>query len=173
MGKSILITGGARSGKSRIAEDWTLKLGAAPIYIATAEAHDAEMARRIADHQARRGPEWQTVQEPLDLTGALVATDGSGPRLVDCLTLWLSNLMHAERDWHDEALGLAETIRSQTAPVILVTNEVGGGIVPENALARRFRDAAGAMNQVIAEAVDDVYLAVSGYPLQVKPNAHL
>ena len=173
MGKSILITGGARSGKSRIAEDWTLRLGRSPVYIATAQSDDAEMARRIADHQARRGPEWRTVHTPLDLAQALTQTDGAGPRLVDCLTLWLSNLMHAERDWTGAAQALADTIRTQTAPVILVTNEVGGGIVPENALARRFRDAAGAVNQLIAEAVDEVYLAVSGYPLQVKPNAHI
>lgn len=173
MGKSILITGGARSGKSRIAESWTLRLGRSPVYVATAQSDDEEMALRIADHRSRRGPEWMTVQEPLELGRALLETDGAGPRLVDCLTLWLSNLMLAQRDWSDAAHVLAETIRAQSAPVILVTNEVGGGIVPENAIARRFRDAAGAVNQLIAEAVDEVYLAVSGYPLQVKPNAHL
>lgn len=173
MGKSILITGGARSGKSRIAEDWVAGLGAAPVYIATAQAFDAEMTARIAAHQARRGAEWTTVQEPLDLVDALVQSDGAGPRLVDCLTLWLSNLMHAKRDWRAEADALVATIAKQSSPVIFVTNEVGGGIVPENALARAFRDAAGEVNQTIAAAVDEVYLAVSGYPLQVKPNAKI
>lgn len=175
MGKSILITGGARSGKSRIAEKWALKLGPSAIYIATAPdpGDDAEMARRIADHQARRGAQWTTFHEPLDLAGVLNRTDGREPRLVDCLTLWLSNLMMAEMDVTTAGQTLAKTLRAQSSPVILVTNEVGGGIVPENALARRFRDAAGTLNQVIAEAVDDVYLAVSGYPVQVKPNDHL
>ena len=173
MGKSILITGGARSGKSRIAEDWVAEMGGAAVYIATAQALDAEMTARIAAHQARRGPEWTTLPAPLDLVGALAKSDGTGPRLVDCLTLWLSNLMHAEHDWHVEANALAARIATQRSPVIFVTNEVGGGIVPENALARAFRDAAGEVNQVIAAAVDEVYLAVSGYPLQVKPNAKL
>lgn len=171
MGKSILITGGARSGKSRLAEDWVARQGGPPIYIATAEAHDAEMTARIAAHQARRSADWTTVQEPLDLVAGLTRTDGDGPRLVDCLTLWVSNMMHAEVNWKVEAQALAEAIATQTAPVTFVTNEVGGGIVPDNALARAFRDAAGEVNQTIAAAVDEVYLAVAGYPLQVKPNA--
>lgn len=171
MGKSILITGGARSGKSRIAEAMVTGQGGNPIYIATAEAHDPEMAARIADHQATRGSNWTTVQQPLDLVSALRSTDGSGPRLIDCLTLWLSNMMHAGTDWRTEAEKLADAIARQSAPVTIVTNEVGAGIVPENALARAFRDAAGELNQTIAAAVDEVYLAISGYPLQVKPNA--
>lgn len=173
MGKLILITGGARSGKSRIAETLVQGMAGAPVYIATATAGDGEMAARIEGHRARRGAEWRTVEAPLDLAGALTGTDGAGPRLVDCLTLWLTNLMLEERDWAAEATALAATLRAQAAPVVLVTNEVGGGIVPENALARAFRDAAGTLNQMIAEAVDEVYLAVSGYPIQVKPNALL
>jgi len=170
MSKSILVTGGARSGKSAFAERLTLTLGDQPIYIATGEAHDSEMAARIAAHQARRGENWTTREAPLDLLTALDATDGAEPRLVDCLTLWLSNLMFAERDWQVEGRALAEAIRLQAAPVVIVTNEVGSGIVPENALARAYRDAAGVLNQMIAEAVDDVYLTVSGLPLKVKPN---
>ena len=170
MGKSILITGGARSGKSRIAETWVQKLGQPPIYIATATYTDSEMADRIARHQARRGPEWHTIAEPMDIVGALQDSDGAGPRLVDCLTLWLSNLMQDELDWRTEGDRLARSLAAQRSPVVLVTNEVGGGIVPENAIARAFRDAAGTLNQTIAEAVDEVYLAVSGYPLKVKPN---
>ena len=168
MGKSILITGGARSGKSLLAERLTLELGRPAVYIATAEAHDAEMEARIAAHVSRRGPEWRTVTAPLDLVGALEESDGQGPRLVDCLTLWLSNLMHAEIDWPDAGDALATTLSAQTSPVVIVTNEVGGGIVPENALARRFRDAAGAINQRIAAAADEVHLCVAGYPMRVK-----
>lgn len=170
MAKSILITGGARSGKSTLAERMTLSLGPSAIYIATAEALDDEMADRIALHRARRGPEWQTRAAPLDLVGALQDSCGQAPRLVDCLTLWLSNLMFAERDWQAETEALAHCIARQTSPVIFVTNEVGAGIVPENALARRFRDAAGLMNQHIATACDEVWLTVAGQPLKVKPQ---
>lgn len=169
MGKSILITGGARSGKSGLAERLTLELGRPAIYIATAEAHDAEMAARIAEHQARRGAEWETLNAPRDLAGALRESDARGqPRLVDCLTLWLSNLTFAEADLNAEGARLAEVLAAQQAPVVLVTNEVGSGIVPENALARRFRDAAGRLNQEIARAVDEVHLCVAGYPMRVK-----
>jgi len=170
MSKSILVTGGARSGKSAFAERLTLTLGERPFYIATAEAHDNEMATRIQVHRARRGEGWTTREAPLDLTNTLRETDGGGPRLIDCLTLWLSNLMFAERDWQAEGRALAEAIPRQAAPVVIVTNEVGSGIVPENALARAYRDAAGHLNQMIAEAVDDVYLSVSGIPVKVKPN---
>ena len=171
MAKSILITGGARSGKSRIAEDMTSKLDERPFYIATSQAFDAEMETRIADHQARRGPEWTTLEAPLDVVAALSETDGMGARLVDCLTLWLSNMMHHGIDWTAEGERLVHALGTQRSPVILVTNEVGLGIVPENALARAFRDAQGHLNQRIAAASDEVYLAVAGYPLRVKPNA--
>ncbi|WP_235830248.1 bifunctional adenosylcobinamide kinase/adenosylcobinamide-phosphate guanylyltransferase [Algihabitans albus] len=168
MGKSILVTGGARSGKSAIAERLALGLGPHPIYIATAEAHDREMAERIAAHRARRGPEWTTRNAPLDLAAALRATDGAGPRLVDCLTLWLTNIMLSEQDWQAAARLLTDTLGRQEAPVILVTNEVGAGIVPENALGRAFRDAAGLLNQSVAEVSQEVYLAVAGIPMKVK-----
>lgn len=168
MSKTILITGGARSGKSRIAEARVLELGPQAVYIATAEAHDAEMAARIATHQARRGAEWTTLSEPLDVMRALRESDGTGPRLVDCLTLWLSNMMLAEKDWQTAGRALAEALPGFRSPVVLVTNEVGSGIVPETALGREFRDAAGALNQWIAAASDEVYLAVSGLPLRVK-----
>lgn len=168
MGKTILITGGARSGKSGIAETMALSLGRPAVYIATAEAHDTEMAARIAEHQARRGAEWVTHAEPRDLIGALAATDGRGPRLVDCLTLWLTNLMLAGDDWRAAGRALVAALPAQTDPVVIVTNEVGSGIVPDNALARAFRDAAGRLNQWVAAAADDVHLAVAGLPLKVK-----
>ena len=164
-----LITGGARSGKSRIAEARILAWGAArPVYIATAEAGDGEMAARIARHQAGRGPGWALVEAPLDLVGALAATEGQGPRLVDCLTLWLANLMQDGRDCAAEAEGLIAALAAARDPVVLVTNEVGSGIVPDNALARRFRDAAGLLNQQVAAAADEVVMAVSGLPLRLK-----
>jgi adenosylcobinamide kinase/adenosylcobinamide-phosphate guanylyltransferase len=170
MEKSILITGGARSGKSALAERLALGPTGRAIYIATAEAHDAEMTARIAAHQARRGTEWRTVQAPYDLITALADSDGSDPRLVDCLTLWLTNLMLRGDDWRAQSEALAQAIARQSAPVVIVTNEVGAGIVPENKLAREFRDAAGWLNQTVAQAVDAVWLSVAGYPVKVKPN---
>ncbi len=166
MSKTILVTGGARSGKSRIAEGLAQGFGPRVTYIATAQAWDDEMRARIADHAARRGPEWTTVEAPVDLGAALDACDG--PCLIDCLTLWLTNLILAEADWEAATDGLVTRIENAAAPIVLVTNEVGMGIVPDNALARRFRDAAGTVNQRVAVAVDDLYLAVSGHPLKVK-----
>ena len=153
-----------------MAERLTLELGSPAIYIATAEALDNEMAARIANHQDRRGPEWSTLAEPVDLVGALASSDGSAPRLVDCLTLWLTNLMVGSFDWEAEVNGLVSAIPQQTAPVVFVTNEVGGGIVPENKLARQFRDAAGLMNQSVANACDTLWLSVAGHPLRLKPE---
>jgi adenosylcobinamide kinase / adenosylcobinamide-phosphate guanylyltransferase len=164
----ILITGGARSGKSVRAEARTRAFAGRPVYIATAQAHDGEMRERIARHRARRGDEWLERETPLELVAALAETDGGGARLVDCLTLWLSNLMLAERDWADETTRLADTLAAQKAPVVLVTNEVGLGIVPDNALARAFRDAAGLMNQTIARVASEVEFVVAGLPMRVK-----
>ena len=170
MSYSLLVTGGARSGKSRFAEARAMQLGAPLVYIATAQAFDDEMTKRIAEHQDRRGPEWTTVNETLALADALRATDGKGPCLVDCLTLWLSNLMFAEASLEEATAALVQAISARRDPVIFVTNEVGGGIVPENALSRRFRDEAGRLNQIIAEAVDEVYVCISGMPLRLKPE---
>ena len=170
MSYSLLVTGGARSGKSRFAENRTLRMGAPLVYIATAQAFDDEMAKRIQTHQDRRGPEWQTYSEPLELAEAIRQTDGQGPCLVDCLTIWLSNLMFAERDIEQASSAVIKAIRERKDPIVIVTNEVGSGIVPENALARRFRDEAGRLNQTIAEAVDEVYVCISGMPLQLKPS---
>jgi len=164
----ILITGGARSGKSARAEALARSFPGQPIYIATAEALDTEMEARIATHRARRGTDWIEREEPLNLVSALVATDGGGARLVDCLTLWLSNLMHAKLNWEYEVDALAATLINLKSPVVLVTNEVGLGIVPDNALARSFRDAAGIMNQIIAEFADEVEFVVAGLPMKLK-----
>ena len=164
----ILIAGGARSGKSRRAELRARSFPGQPVYVATAEALDAEMDERIARHRARRGSDWIEREVPLDLVAALAETDGGGARLVDCLTLWLSNLLHAERNWSQEVTRLADALPRQRSPVIMVTNEVGLGIVPDNALARTFRDAAGLMNQSFAGVADEVELVVAGLPMKLK-----
>ncbi len=167
MARILLITGGARSGKSTMAEARTLEMGRPAHYIATAQAFDSEMEARIAAHQARRGAEWITHAEPLELLATLRDTDDA-PRLVDCLTLWLTNLMLGGHDWQTAGRALVEALPELTAPVVFVTNEVGLGIVPDNRLAREFRDAAGFLNQWIAAAADEVILAVAGLPLKVK-----
>lgn len=170
MARIVLVTGGARSGKSRLAEERVRRMGGTPTYIATAEPLDAEMKARIAAHRTRRGADWITRAEPLDIAAVLDDTDGGGPRLVDCLTIWLSNLIHTGRDCEAETRALCDALARQRDPVVLVTNEVGAGIVPENALARRFRDSAGWTNQRIARAADEVILCVAGCPVQVKPG---
>jgi adenosylcobinamide kinase/adenosylcobinamide-phosphate guanylyltransferase len=164
----VLITGGARSGKSRRAEARVRAFPGRPVYIATAEALDKEMAERIAQHRARRGTEWIEREVPVDLVPALIATDGGGARLVDCLTLWLSNLLHSKRDWSLAVAELADALSRQRSPVVMVTNEVGLGIVPDNALARVYRDAAGIMNQTIAGVANEVEFVVAGLPMKLK-----
>jgi adenosylcobinamide kinase/adenosylcobinamide-phosphate guanylyltransferase len=165
-----LVLGAARSGKSRYAE--SLVTASAPpwLYIATGEAHDDEMAARIAEHRARRGPEWRTVEAPRDLAGAVAAAPVGNAVLVDCLTLWLSNLVTAEADVVAEALRLDEVLAATKVPVVLVSNEVGAGIVPDNAVARSFRDAQGRLNQQVAARAHRVVLMVAGLPLVVKWN---
>lgn len=169
MGKVILVTGGAKSGKSAWAEARVRELGGAPIYIATAQAFDDEMRVRISNHLQRRGDGWRTIEEPRALARVLEETDGAGPRLVDCLTLWLTNEMLAEDgDWPVALERLTAALERAQSDVVLVTNEVGSGIVPDNALARRFQDAAGVVNQAIGALADEVVLVVAGQPLQIK-----
>jgi adenosylcobinamide kinase/adenosylcobinamide-phosphate guanylyltransferase len=168
----ILVGGGARSGKSSFAERWVKQRHAAAIYIATAEAGDEEMRARIERHRADRGSFWQTIEEPHALTDALREQQAQNQCvLVDCLTLWLSNLLlHPDHDADRETETLAPLLQDWTGPdLVLVTNEVGCGIVPDNALAREFRDLAGRLNQRVAEAADEVYWTVFGQPLRIKP----
>jgi adenosylcobinamide kinase / adenosylcobinamide-phosphate guanylyltransferase len=166
---SILVLGGARSGKSRHAEDLALRHKGERIYIATAEPRDEEMQRRIAEHRRRRGTEWRIFEEPLELTNALQRACGDSRLvLVDCITLWLSNLLMLERDVGQEIERLCMMLPGLRGEVILVSNEVGLGIVPENALARRFRDDAGFANQRIAAACDEVVVMVAGLALKLK-----
>jgi adenosylcobinamide kinase / adenosylcobinamide-phosphate guanylyltransferase len=162
-----LVLGGARSGKSRCAESIAMSSPPPWTYIATAESLDDEMAARIAHHKSRRSHDWRTIDAPLDLAGALTALPRSAVVLVDCLTLWLSNLMLAERDIDAETLRLEQAMLAHRAPLVLVSNEVGLGIVPENALARRFRDCQGHLNQQVAARADRVILVVAGLPVIV------
>jgi len=169
---SIFITGGARSGKSRLAEELAHEYGAPLGYLATGRAGDAEMAERIARHQARRGPAWRTIEEPLDLAGGIRALEGNvNAVLVDCITLWLANLLMLHGDGAkalDEVKSLIRLVAGLKTPLLLVSNEVGMGIVPENGLARAFRDLAGEANELLAGAADEVYVVFSGLPLKLK-----
>jgi adenosylcobinamide kinase / adenosylcobinamide-phosphate guanylyltransferase len=167
-GRLTLVLGGARSGKSRYAESLIAALPPPWIYLATAEARDAEMEKRIAAHRARRNHGWRTVEAPHDLAGALGAAPTEAAVLVDCLTLWLSNRMLAEADMDQEIDTLEATLANHDGVVVLVANEVGSGIVPDNALARRFQDLQGTLNQRIAARASHVVLMVAGLPLQVK-----
>jgi adenosylcobinamide kinase/adenosylcobinamide-phosphate guanylyltransferase len=166
-----LVLGGARSGKSRYAESLITALPPPWTYVATAQASDDEMGARIAAHGARRGGGWQTIEAPHDLAGAMRGAPSRMPVLVDCLTLWLSNRMLADADLDQETEALEQALRHRDAPVVLVANEVGFGIVPDNALARRFRDRQGLLNQRIAARADRVVLLVAGLPLIVKGSA--
>jgi adenosylcobinamide kinase / adenosylcobinamide-phosphate guanylyltransferase len=165
--KFTFVLGGARSGKSRYAERLIAALPPPWAYVATAEAGDEEMAARIGAHRSRRGPRWRTIEAPRDLAAALAACERM-PVLVDCLTLWLSNLMLAQADVEKEIEGLEKALAAAAAPVVLVANEVGSGIVPDHPLGRRFRDLQGILNQRMAARADRVVLMVAGLPLAVK-----
>lgn len=166
------VLGGARSGKTAYAlgqaSQAAQSVGGRLVMIATAEALDGEMAQRIARHQAERGPEWTTREAPLALAEAVRALGADEVAVIDCLTLWLSNLMHHEADVAARVRELAEALARTPAQVVLVSNEVGQGIVPDNALARRFRDEAGWANQAIAAAADKAVLVVAGLPVTLK-----
>lgn len=177
MSKTTLVTGGAKSGKSRFAEGLCLASGDSPCYIATAQPFDIEMEHRISKHRSRRGEAWTTIEEPFRLHEALQTADGNcSSILVDCLTLWISNLVLSidAGDNNPSALiidnvrELSGTLLRMKTPVVLVTNEVGMGIVPENRLARLFRDIAGEANQLIAASADNVYAVMSGLPIKLK-----
>ena len=164
-----LVIGGARSGKSRYAEGLVTACPAPWIYVATAQAFDEEMAARIAQHRERRADGWTTIETTIDLADVVTAQGSSGaPVLIDCLTLWLSNVMLGGKDVEAACRELVDALTAATGPVIAVSNEVGLGIVPDNALARSFRDAQGRLNQDIAACADSVILMAAGLPLTLK-----
>jgi adenosylcobinamide kinase/adenosylcobinamide-phosphate guanylyltransferase len=169
MALTCLILGGARSGKSRRALALAEQFGRRPIFIATAEALDDEMADRIRRHQEERSGKWTTIESPLDLSSAIErASDIGDVCVIDCLTLWLSNLMHHGRDVSVETERLCKTIELSSASVVLVSNEVGLGLVPETPLGRTFRDEQGRLNQTLAKICDRVEFIVAGLPLALK-----
>jgi adenosylcobinamide kinase / adenosylcobinamide-phosphate guanylyltransferase len=166
--QKMLVLGGARSGKSRHAEAQCEAIPGTITYIATAQAFDTEMRDRIATHRARRSARWNSFEAPITLPAAIAQAQQSGPILVDCLTLWLSNLLLAEEDIPAWSEKLIAAIMACSAPIILVSNEVGLSIVPDNVLARRFRDEAGLLNQRVAAACDKVLFIAAGLPLTLK-----
>ena len=172
MKEVLLVTGGARSGKSAYAEKRALTLGSRLLYVATAQPIDAEMARRIEKHRKRRADTWQTIEEPLEVPRVLqLYSDRLDCVLIDCITVWLSNLLleRGETRVEHQVELLANWIARVPTSLILVTNEVGSGIVPDNRLARQFRDLAGRTNQRLADLADEVVLMVSGIPVTIKP----
>ncbi|WP_137391319.1 bifunctional adenosylcobinamide kinase/adenosylcobinamide-phosphate guanylyltransferase [Rhodoligotrophos defluvii] len=166
--KLTLVLGGARSGKSRHAEQLVTSTPPPWAYVATARAYDDEMRARIAQHRQRRASGWQTIEAPVDLGGAIRQLLSEQPVLIDCLTLWLTNLMLGEHDRQAALRDLEAALDARSGPVVMVSNEVGLGIVPENALARSFRDAQGRLNQHMAGRADAVLFMVAGLPLKVK-----
>jgi len=172
--RSTLVFGGARSGKSRFAERLAINSGLEKVYVATGAAYDDEMADRIAAHRQQRGDGWITIEEHLDIENLLLSECRPGRvLLVDCLTLWLSNLTFADRDIPARAAKLCAAIRQVRGACIFVSNEVGMGIVPENSLSRSFRDAQGRLNQDIAGACNQVVFVAAGLPLLMKPHTQL
>lgn len=170
--RTALVLGGARSGKSRFAERLVEETGLEKLYIATGAALDAEMGERIALHRDRRGDSWRTIEEQLDLAGVLTAESRPDKViLVDCLTLWLSNLFFADKDIAAESSRLCDVLPGLAGPVVFVSNEIGMGIVPENRLSRSFRDAQGRLNQDMAEFCTSVVFVAAGLPLLLKPTS--
>lgn len=164
-----LVLGGARSGKSHFAESLVLETNRRPVYIATAEAHDEEMRQRIRHHRSRRDVRWKTLEAPLELIRGINNESGENRVvLVDCLTLWLTNLMIYERDVTSQCEALLYLLKEARSDIVLVANEVGLGIVPEHRLAREFRDYAGQLNQAVAAIADRVYFIAAGLPLKLK-----
>ncbi len=166
---SHFIIGGARSGKSRHALVLAERVGNRRVFVATAEACDDEMAKRIALHRGKRGPGWTTLEAPLDLVAAIDEARRRGDVcLIDCLTIWLSNLMRHDRDVEKETAQLCEAIACSPIPILLVSNEVGMGLVPETPLGRAFRDEQGRLNQVVASVCDRVEFIAAGLPIILK-----
>ena len=166
---STLVLGGARSGKSGYAEQIVLNSGKSPVYVATGRALDDEMLERIEKHRDRRGDKWETVEEPLALVDALrQSAHKDRIILIDCLTLWITNLMMADADVVRECASLADYISDTKVPLVFVSNETGMGLVPETKMGRKFRDLQGRVNQEIAACCDQVFFVAAGLPLQLK-----
>lgn len=163
-----LVLGGAASGKSGFAENLVLQTNLSPTYIATAQIFDEEMAAKVSRHRETRGTRWTTIEDPLDIAGALSQAKVQSPVLIDCATLWLTNVILGDLDVDAQTHAFLSAVARHHAPVVVVSNEVGHGIVPDNALARRFRNAQGRLNQQIAAQADLVVAVMAGLPLALK-----
>lgn len=163
-----LIIGAAASGKSDFAEGLVMACGNAKIYLATAQAHDSEMTAKINRHQKSRGDGWHTIEAPLDLSDALGSANATDVILLDCATLWLTNQLLAEADLEAAQSALLQSLADCRAPLVVVSNEVGAGIVPENALARKFREGQGRLNQRLAAQADLAVTVIAGLPMVLK-----
>ena len=166
--KLSLVLGGASSGKSVFAEGLVRATGLNPVYVATARIWDAEMADKVAAHKAQRGPGWRTVEEPLEIDSVLAGVSAAEAVLIDCATLWLTNLVLSDADIDGAEARLFAALATCPAPVVIVSNEVGMGIVPDNALARRFRGAQGGLNRRLAAQADLAVMVIAGLPLVLK-----
>lgn len=171
MKKIIFITGGARSGKSDFALKEASGISGKKAYIATAEALDEEMRKRIEEHKKKRGEGWDTYEEPLRIDYVIKETESEYSAIViDCMTIWLSNLLHGNYNVMNEIEIITDTLRitDNVSRIYIISNEVGMGIVPDNEMARRFRDMAGILNQKVAKIADEVYLVTAGIPVKIK-----
>jgi len=166
--KLTIVIGGAASGKSSYGEQIVIRSGRPRIYLATAQAYDAEMRAKIADHQQGRGGDWTTIEAPLDIAPVVLMQPPEAVVLLDCATMWLSNILLDGRDIAHECARLIDALAHAPCPVVVVTNEVGAGIVPENALARQFRNEQGRLNQLLAAQADCVVAVMAGLPLPLK-----
>lgn len=166
--KFTLVLGGAASGKSTYAETLVKKAGTRPTYIATAQVFDDEMAQKVVRHREMRGQGWHTIEEPLALADAIRTAPDDQPLLVDCATLWLTNLILGEHDLTAHSTAFFAAVQAKSVPIVVVSNEVGQGIVPDNALSRQFRNAQGKLNQDIAIQADGVVAVMAGLPLALK-----
>jgi adenosylcobinamide kinase/adenosylcobinamide-phosphate guanylyltransferase len=169
-GRIVFVVGGAKSGKSSFVLTKAETFAGRKAFIATAESLDDEMKERIRRHRDQRGEDWETFEEPKEMASVLKEINGYGAAVIDCLTLWLSNLLHSHVDLDREIDSFLSALREgEHPPFFIVSNEVGMGIVPDNALSRRFRDLAGRLNQEVAAIADEVYLVTAGIPLRIKP----
>ncbi|SFC46221.1 bifunctional adenosylcobinamide kinase/adenosylcobinamide-phosphate guanylyltransferase [Tropicimonas isoalkanivorans] len=168
MPKLTLVLGGASSGKSAFAEGLMREVGSEKIYIATAQAFDAEMEAKIAAHRQMRGTQWETIEAPQTLPEVIGNIPGQRRVLIDCATMWLSNRLLAEADMDSEISCLLQALHGCASPIVIVSNEIGQGIVPENFLGRRFRDLQGRLNRLLAERADLVVAVMAGLPLTLK-----
>ncbi|PRY79427.1 adenosylcobinamide kinase/adenosylcobinamide-phosphate guanylyltransferase [Yoonia maritima] len=166
--KLSLVLGGAASGKSALAEDLVLNTQLNPVYVATAQVFDDEMAQKVARHRDQRGTLWDTIEEPINVASVLERVTEDDAVLIDCATLWLTNLILGEHNLAKESAALLSALDTCAGPIVIVSNETGQGIVPDNALARRFRNAQGTLNQQIAAKADLVVAVMAGLPMTLK-----